>query len=242
MQHASDWLRPQIAPALSHIFLLQRAVEHGGVDPHPLRRELDAAIGKLRLDEPARALGFTHEHLQQVRVALVTAADEFAQRPGSRCDYSSPPPAGELPLLQQKYFNNRTNLGHVFFDELKAAIDKHNPSSVEHAVLEVFALCIALGVRGKYTALDLDGYEAIRTRLFAKLRSTLALPDGPPVAAPAPWPAVLRPGGRLPWVACFTVLFALALLLTYRGALARSAAELRQHLSDAVAPTAATRS
>lgn len=236
MLHASDWLRPQIAPALSNIFLLQRAAESGGLDPHLLRREIDAAIGKLRLDEPARALGFTPEHLQHVRLALVTAADEFTQRPGSRCDYSAPPPPGELPLLQQKYFNNRIDLGHRFFDELKSTIDKHSPSPVEHAVLEVFALCIALGVRGKYTAFDLDGYEAIRTRLFAKLRGTLALPDGPPLAAPAPWPAAPRSGRLLLRVAGFTLLFALALLATYRAELANSAAGLRQHLEEALTP------
>lgn len=237
MLHALDWLRPQIAPALSNIFLLLRAVDHGGLDPHALRRELDAAVGKLRLDEPARALGFTPEHLQRVRVALVTAADEFTQRPGSRCNYSAPPPPGELPLLQQKFFNNRIDLGNRFFDELKAIIDKHSPSPVEHAVLEVFALCVALGVRGMYESYDLDGYEAVRSRLFAKLRPTLAVPPGPPLAAPAPWPAPPRASRLLPWVAGFTLLFATALLLTYRAEIADRAAELRHQLDALLAPS-----
>lgn len=236
MSDASAWLRRQIAPALSNIVLLQRAAEAGGVDPHLLRREIDGALGKLRLDEPARALGFTAEHVQRARVALVTAADEFSQRPGSRCDYSAPPPAGEMPLLQQKYFDNRTDLGNRFFDELKAIIDKHSPSPVEHAVLEVFALCVALGVRGMYESYDLDGYEAIRARLFAKLRPTLAIPDGPPAIAPAPWPASPRSGRLLLWVAGFTLLFAGALLYTHRVEVARNAAELRRHLDDLLAP------
>ncbi|MCY1013066.1 DotU family type IV/VI secretion system protein [Nannocystis pusilla] len=183
-----------------------------------------------------RALGFTAEHVLRARVALVTAADEFSQRPGSHCDYSAPPPAGEMPLLQQKYFNNRTDLGNRFFDELKAIIDKHSPSPVEHAVLEVFALCVALGVRGMYESYDLDGYEAIRARLFAKLRPTLAIPDGPPAIAPAPWPASPRSGRLLLWVAGFTLLFAGALLYTHRVEVARNAAELRRHLDDLLAP------
>lgn len=232
MPTASDWLRPQIAPALSNILLLQRAAESGGLDPHLLRREIDASVGKIRLDEPARALGFTTEHIARIHVALITAADEFTQRPGSRCNYSTPPPPGQLPLLQQKYFNNRIDLGNRFFDELKAVIDKHSPTPAEHAVLEVFALCIALGVRGMYEAYDLDAYEAVRTRLFAKLRPTLVLPDGPPPSTPAPWPAPPRHSRLLLWAAGFTVLFTVALLLTYRAEFARSAAELRDRLEN----------
>lgn len=234
MQNASDWLRQQTAPALSTVFLLLHAVKHGGFDPHLLRRELDVALGKLRLDEPARSFGFTTEHLRHVQLALVAAADEFTQNPGSRCNYSAPPPAGELPLLQQKYFNNRTDLGHFFFESLKTLLDKHSPSPVEHAVLEVFALCINLGFHGKYEAFDLDGYEAIKTRLFAKLRSTLALPEGPPLAAPAPWPAVPRPGRLMLWAAGATLLFATALFFTYRAEVTRSAVHLQDNLKSAL--------
>lgn len=233
MLHANDWLRRQIASTLSHILVLQRAVEVGGVEPHALRRELDAAIGKLRLDEPGRALGFTPEHMRRVRLALVTAADEFTQRPRSRCDYTTPPPSGEVPLLQQKYFENTTELGVRFFAELKGIIDTHSPSPVEHAVLEVFALCIALGVRGMYESYDLDGYEAARARLFAKLRPTLALPPGgPPGLPPAPWPAAPRTRPLVLWAAGFTVFFAAALLYTYRTEIAHNAAELRERLDE----------
>ncbi len=232
MPTPSEWLREQIAPALSNIILLQRAAERGGFDPLLLRREIDAALTKLRLDPTARDLGFTPEHIQRVRVALITAADEFTQRPGSRCDYSRPPPPGEVPLLQQKYFQNRIDLGNRFFDELKAVLDKHSPSPVEHAVLEVFALCIALGVRGMYEAFDLDGYEAIRARLVAKLRTNLALPEGPPQLAPAPWPARPRPTPLLLGVAASIVLIVLALFLQYRAETTRDAERLRAGLLE----------
>ncbi|HRI07676.1 MAG TPA: DotU family type IV/VI secretion system protein [Nannocystaceae bacterium] len=236
MTTPSEWLRQAIAPALSNILLLQRAAERGGFDPHLLRRELDAALTKLRLDPVARDLGFTPEHIQRVRVALITAADEFTQRPGSRCDYSRPPPAGEVPLLQQKYFQNRIDLGNRFFDELKAVLDKHSPSPVEHAALEVFALCIALGVRGMYEAFDLDGYEAIRTRLVAKLRTNLALPEGPPQLPPAPWPARPRSTPLLLAVAASIVLFVTTLYLQYRAETARSADILHDQLRQRLAP------
>lgn len=236
MTAQSDWLRPQIAPALSSVFLLVHAVESGGFDPHALRREIDGAIAKIRLDEPARALGFTPDLITAVKLALVTAADEVTQRPSSRCDYSAPPPAGELPLLQQKYFNNRIDLGHRFFDELKTLVDPHIPSPPALAVLEVFALAMALGVRGKYTAFGLEGYDAHRTRLFAKLRANLALPEGPPAAPPAPWPAAPRTSRLLAWATGLTVLFAAALLLTYHIKLRGEADALRDALTRTLTP------
>jgi len=232
MTSASQWMRASIAPALSNILILGRATESGGLDPHGIRREIDAALSKIKLDTTARDLGFNNEHLERVRLALVTAADEFSQRPKSLCNYSTPAPPGEKPLLQQKYFQNRIDLGNRFFSELSVAIEKHRPSDVEYAVLEVFSLCIALGVRGMYEALELDGLEAIRTRLFAKLRSNFALLDGPPRNEPAQWHTPRPAGKALPLAALFTVLFAVALLLTYQRITKQSAEVIGEHMSS----------
>jgi hypothetical protein len=80
---ATPWLREAVAEALSWILVLQRAVAHGGADPHALRRAIEAAVLKVKLDDRARALGFTADLLQRVRLALIVTADEITQRRGS---------------------------------------------------------------------------------------------------------------------------------------------------------------
>lgn len=230
--NATRWLREAVAEALSLALVLQRAVTTGGFDPYALRRALEAAILKIKLDDEARALGFTAELLRRVRLALIATADEIAQRPGSRADYSAPPPPGELPLLQQKYFNNTTSAGHHFFEELAATIDARRPGDAESAVIEVFAVCLALGFRGKYEAHDIAGHEAMRNRVTDKLRRALAVPELPPVSPPARWPLPPRGSGLLAAVAAVAALFAAALLLTYQAELSADAEALRGHLED----------
>src|SRR5690606_18461711 len=113
---ATDWLREHVAEAFSILFLLRRAVARGACDP--------------------RAVGLRNEDLKRIRLALIAAADEITQRPGSRCDYSSPPPPGEPPLLQQKYFRNTTSAGHFFFDELEIVLSGYRPCASDPAILE----------------------------------------------------------------------------------------------------------
>lgn len=229
------WLREAEAEALSLLQLLQRAVASGGFDPLALRRALEAAIVKIKLDDRARALGFTAEHLRRVRLALFAAADEFTQRPGSRCDYSAHPPPGDPPLLQQKYLNNTTSAGHHFFEHLAAAVDERRPGDAETAVLEVFERCLASGFRGKYEAHDISGLEAVRARVRDKLRRSLAAPELPPALPPAPWPAPPVRGGLARWLALLALLFAAAVLVTYRAELARDVDEVRARLAPAPA-------
>jgi type VI protein secretion system component VasF len=99
-------------------------------------------------------------------------------------------------------------------------------------VIEVFALCLALGFRGKYEARDIAGYEAIRKRLYAKLSSNLALIDGPPQLPPAPWPARHRPNHLPLWIAATAALFTAALLLQARAETTRLAESLRADLES----------
>lgn len=228
---ALAWLRDTTAEARSLIFLLRRAVLRGGHDPHALRRALELSLTPLQLDDRARALGFCHEDLRRARLALVAVADELTQRPGSRCDYSNPPPPGELPLLQQRHFGNTTSAGQFFFDELQTMLANPRPGPADLAVLELFALCLAVGLRGKYEDRDLTGHETTRARVLDRLRATLALPDAPVPLPPAPWPAPAVRGRRLAVLAALAVLFAAALLLTLRAALSADVATLLDRLS-----------
>lgn len=228
---AHHWLRAAIAESLSLIMTLERAVTHGGFDPNTLRRSIESAVLKIKLDERARALDFTAEMLQRVRLALLVTADEITQRRGSLADYSASPPPGEQPLLQQKYLGGVIRGGHSFFEELDAAIACRRPTDAELAVIEVFALSIALGFRGKYEARDLVGYEAMRSRVNDKLRRPLALHDAPPPVPQVRWPHP-RPRSRaLLWAALLCLGFGLAMHLTYRAELAADVDTLRATLA-----------
>lgn len=227
---ATRWLREAVAEALSLIMVLQRAVVLGGFDPYALRRAIEAGILRVKLDDRARALGFTAEYMRRVRLALFATADEVTQRPGSLADYSTPPPPAEPPLLQQRHFGG-TIAGHTFFKELDATLDNRRPDDAESAVLEVFALCLALGFRGKYEAHDIAGYEAVRARVNDKLRRGLAVPDELPRHPAARWPPTPRHSRLLLWIGLLCAVFGAAMFLTYRRDLGRDAATLHDQLS-----------
>ena len=228
---AHHWLRAAIAEPLAFIMTLQRAVTSGGFDPHALRRAIEGAIMKVKLDDRARALEFDAEMLHRIRLALIVTADEITQRPGSRADYSAPPPPGELPLLQQKFLGGVIQGGHSFFAELNAVIASRRPGDAELAVLEVFALCISLGFRGQYAARDLVGYEAMRARVNDKLRRPLALHDAPPPVLPARWPLPPPQTRVLLWIALLCSAFRAAMLATYHAELAADVEALRAALT-----------
>lgn len=229
---AIDWLRETVAEALSVMFLLRRAVARGGCDPHALRRALEAALVPVQLDDRARALGFRHEDLRRVLLALVATADELTQRPGSLCDYSSPAPPGDVPLLQQKLFKNTTSAGQFFFDELGLLLDGYRPGPCDSAVLEIFAHCLALGFHGRLEQHDVAGHATIRARVLDRLRATLSLPDSLPRTPAVPWP-LPRPTSRLLLaLAGLSVLFAAAVLLTHCATLSADAAALDRRLGD----------
>jgi len=229
---ATRWLRERVADAFSLIFLLERTVRIGGLDPHELRKVLEAAVVRVKYDDRARTLGFTPEHMNRVRLALIATADEITQRPGSRINYAAPPPPGQPPLLQQKHFNGTTIAGHTFFAELAQTIDSRVASEPEAAVLEVYAVCLAFGFRGKYEAHDIEGYEVMRARLNDKLRRSLAIPVEIPAAPSSPWPKLRSLHAPLLWIGGLAVLFALAMLLTYHLVLAADASASGQRLDE----------
>ncbi len=230
-----DWLRDTTAEARSLLFLLRRAVVRGGHDPHALRRALDRSLDPLKLDDRARALGFRNEDLRRARLALVALADELTQRPGSRCDYSHPPPPGELPLLQQRHFGNTTSAGQIVFDELQRMLDNPRLGPTDLAVLELFSQCLAVGLRGKFEDRDVTGHETARARALDRLRAALAVPGPPIPQTPSPWPAPPVRGRGLLALTAAAVLFAVALVWGLRAALAADVASLTDRLAVLVA-------
>lgn len=215
----ADWLREAVRPALSLLFVLQRAVAHGGCDPSALRRALDAALATFHLDEAARELGLRACDLRRARLALIAAADELTQRPASRCDYSRTPPHGEPALLQQKHLDNTTSAGSHFCDELAGLVGAARLAAPDAAVLELFAACLALGVRGRHEpGPELD---ALRARVVDRLRPVLAPPELPlPPSHPMPF-AQAPPSRLLIGVSLLLALFTAALVMTHRASLAR---------------------
>ncbi len=226
---ASTCIRRHCAGAFSAILLLRHAVADGGFDPYALRKRIEFEIFlTVRWDQEADALGFRPKHFEQIHLALVALADEVTQVSDSRCDYSSPPPAGEKSLLQQKHF--QWDLGQRFFQELDVLLRPMKLAEVDHAVLEVFALCLSLGFRGKYEAFGIAGYEAMRRRVNDKLRHPPL--EGPPLVVGAPWP---RPRPGLAWGLWTTgvvLLFCVAMLMTFQGHIVAQAGAVRDALHD----------
>lgn len=226
---AGTCIRRHCAGAFSAILLLRHAVIDGGFDPHALRKKIEFEIFQtVRWDQEADAIGFRPKHFELIHLALVALADEVTQVSDSRCDYSSPPPPGEKSLLQQKHF--RWDLGQRFFQELEILLKPMKLAEVDHAVLEVFALCLSLGFRGKYEALGIDGYEEMRRRVNDKLR--LPPIGGPPEVVGVPWPRPrLGPAWGL-WASGIVLLFCMALLMTFQGHIVAQAGAVSDALQD----------
>jgi len=230
---ASTCMRHRCAGAFSAILILRHAVVDGGFDPHTLRKRIESEVVKsVRFDDEAKEFGFSANHFELARLALIALADEVTQVADSRCDYSSPPPPNEKSLLQQRHF--RWDLGHRFYEELDRLLKPTSLSEVNHAVLEVFALCLSLGFRGKYDAFDIAGYEAMHRRVNDKLRHPPLA--GPPHVGGIAWP---RPRGTGPWGlwALGTVLlFCTVMLVTYRSHLVVEAEAVVDALHDLEVP------
>jgi len=231
-------MRAHTAGAFSSILILRHAVVDGGFDPHVLRKRIESEIvNNARLDDEARELGFSAKHFELVRLALIGLADEVTQASDSRCDYSSPPPPNERSLLQQRHF--RWDLGHRFFEELDVLLKPTSLGEVDHAVLEVFALCLSFGFRGKYEAFDIAGYEAMHRRVADKLRHPPLA--GPPRIVGVPWPRPRPLGPWGLWVGGAMLLFCVAMLATYRGHVAAEAGKVRDVLHNLEVPALPTK-
>lgn len=226
---AGACMRHHCAGAFSAILLLRHAVVDGGFDPHALRKRIEFEIFQMvRWDQEAEEIGFRPKHFERVHLALVALADEVTQVADSRCDYSSPPPPNEKSLLQQKHF--RWDLGQRFFQELDLLLKPMKLGEVDHAVLEVFALCLSLGFRGKYEAFGIAGYEAMRRRVNHKLRHPPIA--GPPQVVGIPWPQSRpQPPWGL-WTGGIVLVFCVTMLMTVQGHIVAQAGSVSDALRD----------
>jgi len=228
LRAAAAWLDHRSAPCFHHALLLQRSEARPYNDPaaDPVLNSVLAALAELRLDEDARALGLRSEHIAAVRSALAALLDESAaQTPGSE--------PWRDHLFSRVGLPRSANVGHEFFVELERRLSLPTADPADLAVLQIHALCLFLGLRGRYGA-RIDAPEAelehqLR-RLQLKLRPLLT-PRPPPPSVPvtprlpAPLPrSTLR-------AAALLVIFTLALLAGLRARLEHHAQTLRDHLA-----------
>jgi len=107
------------------------------------------------LDRQAHAAGVDAQHVQAARYALVAFLDEIVLHShwDIRSDWASRP-------LQLEYFNEFA-AGQGFFTRLEEL--RRNRSPVNTELLEVYALVLGLGFKGRYA--DLAGMEQLKVLL-----------------------------------------------------------------------------
>lgn len=222
------WLNRRCAPSFHHALLLQRAVPRRCDDPSadPVLTSVLAALASIQLNDEARALGLRSEHITAVRFALAALLDESAaQTPDSE-------PWREH-LFARAALPRSASVGDEFFVDLGRQLALPAPSPADLAVLQIFALCLLLGLRGRYDA-RIDASEVDLQQhlhhLQLKLRPILALrqppaslPITPRLPTPPPITAILA--------AAILFLFTIAFLTGLRLNLERHAETLRAHLA-----------
>ena len=177
------------------------------------------------LEPQARKAGFSAEHARQIKYAMVALLDEVAQaQPGRVSEY------WEHHLLQRDYFNE-VRAGEGFFGYLEALLETRRDDQNSSDVLQIYAMCIYLGFRGKYVArADAKNFDAVLRRVDDRLKERLGGDDELPTSKPAAWRHPTAPL-RLPmWLAMLVLLFSLVLLCGYHGELADDADRLVEHL------------
>ncbi len=224
----ATWLERRCAPCFHHALLLQRAEARRCDDPaaDPILASVLTTLAAVRLDDEARALGLRGEHIAAVHFALAALLDESAaQTPGSE-------PWREH-LFTRAGLPRSASVGDEFFVDLERRLALPTPTPADLAVLQIHALCLLLGLRGRYGArIDADATDLHRHlhRLQLKLRPILA--PRPPPASPSSPPRLPAPLPRATLRAAALLLaFTAALLLGLRHNLERHADTLRAHLS-----------
>lgn len=221
------WLDRRCAPCFHHALLLQRAEPRRCDDPttDPILTAVLAALASIQLDDEARALGLHREHIAAVHFALAALLDESAaQTPGSE-------PWREQ-LFTRAGLPRSASVGDEFFVDLERRLALPAPTPADLAVLQIHALCLLLGLRGRYGA-RIDASEADLQqhlhRLQLKLRPILA-PRPPPSAPPTALRLPAPPPRTTLLAAALLLVFTLALLTSLHRNLGRHADTLRAHL------------
>lgn len=222
------WLDRRCAPCFHHALLLQRALPRRCDDPtaDPILASVLAVLAAIQLDDQARALGLHSEHITAVHFALAALLDESAaQTPDSE-------PWREH-LFARAGLPRSASVGDEFFVDLGRRLALPAPTPADLAVLQIHALCLLLGLRGRYgariDAAETDLQQHLH-RLQLKLRPILTLrppPTSPPVAPRLPTPPPIVPL----LAAALLVLFTVAFLIGLRHNLERHVAALRAHLA-----------
>jgi type VI protein secretion system component VasF len=226
-ERAAAWALRRTAPCFHHALLLQRAELHSWGEPQaePALQAVLHTLGELRVDDEARALGLTSEHLTALRFALVALLAECAaDQPGSDRWRDLLAEHGGLP--------RSANVGQEFFIALEQRLALPAPTAADLAVLQIHALCLLLGLRGRYGA-DIAAAESelqhqLR-RLQLRLRPLLA-PRPPPADPPVPLHMPPRTS-RIPLlIAALLLGFTTLLISSLRTSIRSHADALAAHL------------
>lgn len=222
------WVDRRSSPCFHHALLLQRAEARAWDDASadPILASVLTALAALEQGDEARALGLHRDHLLEIRFALVALLDESAaHQPGSE--------RWRERLFERAGLPRSANVGHEFFVALESRLSLAAPTPADLAVLQVHAVCLLLGLRGRYgahvEAAESDLQHQLR-RLHLRLRPLLA-PRRPPTAAPVPFKKRSRGPSRTTLrLAALLCIFALTLAAGLRARLHHHADTLRAHL------------
>jgi len=191
-----------------HVFLL---LQPGALDD-VARVHRSAADAVEALEPQARKAGFTAEQARQIKYAMVALLDEVSQaQPGRVSEY------WEHHLLQRDYFNE-VRAGEGFFGYLEALLETRRDDQNSSDVLQIYAMCIYLGFRGKYVArADAKGFDTVMRRVNDRMRERIVDDEQLPPIKPADWD-IPRPPTRLHlWLAGLALAFSLVLMCGYRS-------------------------
>jgi len=227
-ERAAAWALRRTAPCFHHALLLQRAELHTWGEPHaePALQAVLHTLADLHLDDEARALGLASEHIAALRFALVALLAECAaDQPGSE--------RWRDLLAERSGLPRSANVGQEFFIALEQRLALPAPTPADLAVLQIHALCLLLGLRGRYgadvTAAESDLQHQLR-RLQLRLRPLLA-PRPPPPGLPVPLDMPQKPS-RIPLLVAALLLVFTALLITgLRARIHDHAEALAAHLT-----------
>jgi type IV/VI secretion system ImpK/VasF family protein len=221
------WVDRRSAPCFHHALLLQRAELRTWDDPtaDPILQSLLKSLAGLQLDDEARELGLHRDHLAAIRFAIVALLDECAaHQPGSE--------RWRERLFDGAGLPRSANVGHEFFVALEQRLAVPAPTPADLAVLQVHAVCLFLGLRGRYgahvEAAESELQHQLR-RLHLKLRPLLA-PRAPPTFPPPPLTHPRGPSRTTLHAAALLLISVLALVASLRNSTFEKADLLRSHL------------
>lgn len=226
-ERAAAWALRRTAPCFHHALLLQRAELHTWGDPRaePALQAVLHTLSELRVDDEARALGLASEHITALRFALVALLAECAaDQPGSD--------RWRDLLAERSGLPRSANVGQEFFIALEQRLALPTPTPADLAVLQVHALCLLLGLRGRYgadvAAAESDLQHQLR-RLQLRLRPLLA-PRPPPAILPVPLDMPQKPSSLPRLVAVLLIVFTTAMIAGLRTNIRAHAEALEANL------------